>query len=612
MKKHFPKNQNGFALPTVMILGLAILILTLSIVSFSTAVRLNLENNYYNKLATEAAQSGANYAAQCFIENGYFQPWSPAASKPLTQTTDCKGDPITPAIASIVTKPGVVSTFSVEDVNGRTDGATIITSTGKVTKGGRNYTKVVKEVVRSPQIRQNNLTFGYYFNIGNGAFFSTIGHDGNVRAAGKNEYGQLGNGSLDNTTIPQIYNLPTGKTASKTYTNFLSQGYQLYVKTTEGDIYGAGMGDYGQLGNGLLEQKNPNPQLFQLPAGEKGVYVGPLGYATFVLTDKNNIYAAGSCDRGQLGIGTCSGTNQPNPTRVQLPAPDSSDANTIPTDQIVGDANTVYALMQGGRLYGWGNNAYGQLANNSTTASNVPVQIGNFGDSGYPKVKQIAFDGDTIYILDNNGKAWAAGRNHFGQMGYPPGGNYLTIQPVPINSGAGTVEQITTDQWFASFRTSKGDIYSAGINDCGQLGDGTMTPSTDGLVKFRLPGNIKATYVYTASLGKRDSNTNNNTFVIGSDNRVYGAGANTYGQLGIGNNTPCIADPQPMQLFDGANYKAVQVMTGFGSTIVLSDINKVYSVGRNSYGQLGNGSTVDTNTPSQASYLQGDAATYIF
>lgn len=616
-RTYAPKQQ-GFTLPAVLVVSLTILIIGLSMNQTSSSVRTSIDDQYYNRLATEAAQSGVAYGNYCLVKNSYTQSWGSALGRPnLTQTTDCYGTALSPALPTLVEGSNIRVTFNVGDTQGRSDGASLIIAEGKVERlrTGTNtvissYTRKIKRVSRSLDFQQGKAVFGYHIGGTEGAFFATLQSDGKFRAAGSGGYGKLGTGNTNNILIPEAYILPAGKIASRAYTNFLSQGYQMFVKTTDGDLYGAGLNDTGQLGNGSTSNAVSTPVKMNIPSGEKAVYVGPSGYATFVLTDANNIYATGDCTNSLLGTGCSSGSTL-SPTIVLLPTPIVSNLNTIPAQEIVSDATSAYVRMQGGRVYGWGNNAYGQLADGTTNASSSPKQIGIFGDSGQPKATQLAFDGDTVYILDSNGDAWAAGRNDYGQMGrnYSTG-NYTSLQKVPISASAGQVTRITTDQWFASFLTTSGEVWSAGLNDRGQLGNGTNSTRTTAPVKFILPTGIKATYIYTASTGTGSNYSN--TFAIGNDNKVYGAGSNNYGQIGNGSTATRVTTPFAMLNIDGVVNKAVDVLTGYGSTVVLSDTGKIYAVGRNNFGQLGDGTTSNRTSPIEPAYLQARAPNYIF
>lgn len=616
--------QDGFTLPVILMISLGLLIIGLASLQTVSSVRLNFEARYYGQLANEAADAGVARATYCLKNNNYQQTWGSALGRPaLTQATDCQGNPLSPALSSIVSTPGYVSTFYINNLEVRDDGAVLVSAQGsaqRLIKGTSQvidtYSRTVKKSIKPPDVKLGRIALGYYNYNGTGAYFATYGSDGSFRTAGSNNYGELGNGTTQNSLVPGKYLLPTGKIADKAYSNFLSQGFQLFVQTTDGDLYGSGYGANGQLGNGQTNSINSTPQKFQLPNGEKATYVGPNGEATFVITDANNIYSAGSCANGMLGSGTCTSGNISTAVRVALPTPNISDDNTIPENEIVTDYNTTYVRMKGGRVYGWGNNSTGELANGSTTGSNTPVQIGVFGNAGQPKAINLSFDGDTIYIVDSTGDAWAAGRNNYGEVGIGSTTSPITsLQKVQIPSGGGKVIKSTTDQWFASFLTDTGNVYSVGINGKGQLGNGStatrVTAPSSG--KFILPSGVAAIDIWSTSAGTSNSQNYNNTFVVGSDGKVYAAGSNYRGQLGIGSLTPTYRSTAvAMGGIDGLSIKAVSLSAGFGSVIIMTDTNRIFTVGDNTYGQLGDGTTNMRTTPADALFLKSSTPTYLF
>lgn len=623
--KSFNAHSEGFTLPVILIISLSVLVVGLSALQSVNSIRDSFDVQYYSRLANEASQAGVSRATYCLKLNNYQQTWGSEEGKPsLTQATSCTGTLNSPALSSLLSTPNVRVTFEVGNLEARSDGAKLVSATGKVERLQPGSTVVfqtnsfvTKKSIKPPDTQLGRIALGYYNYSGDGSYFATYGSDGNFRAAGSNKYGELGNGTTTNSLEPQKYILPAGKVADKAYTNFLSHGFQLYVQTTDGDLYGSGLGSSGQLGNGAPSTNNSIPQKFQLPNNEKSVYVGPNGSATFVITDANNVYAAGSCSTSLLGNGCTSG-NATTPVRVALPTPNINDLNTIPDQQIVTDSTSVFILMKGGRVYGWGNNQWGQLADGTKTNATTPKQVGTFGDSGQPKAVQLAFDGDTIYIVDNNGDAWAAGRNNYGEMGYDPSTNsYQVLKKIPTPPSSGKVLKVSTDQWTAIFLMDTGDVYGVGLNGRGQIGNGSISSAVSSMAagKFILPNGVKAVDIWSTSAGTSFSQDYNNTFVVGTDGRVYGAGSNAVGQLGIGSFSPAQnASPIAMQIVDGVTVRALSVTSGFGSVVILTDSNRVYTVGNNKFGQLGlgNGSTANTNRPAEALFLKSSTPTYIF
>jgi alpha-tubulin suppressor-like RCC1 family protein len=84
---------------------------------------------------------------------------------------------------------------------------------------------------------------------------------------------------------------------------------------------------------------------------------------------------------------------------------------------------------------------------------------------------------------------------------------------------------------------------------------------------------------------------------------VYGAGSNTYGQLGNGATAAAVKTPVVMNVIDGTSISANTVQVGLGTTVIFTSNGSVYTVGNNSRGQLGDGTTTNRSTPIRAKYL---------
>ena len=86
-----------------------------------------------------------------------------------------------------------------------------------------------------------------------------------------------------------------------------------------------------------------------------------------------------------------------------------------------------------------------------------------------------------------------------------------------------------------------------------------------------------------------------NTFAIKQDGRLFGAGYNGEGQLGIGCLTCCSCFVQEISL--GSNWKRVDA--GYRSTIAVTKQGLIYGWGRGSSGQFGTNNTISYSSPVQ-------------
>jgi hypothetical protein len=95
----------AFALPTVLIASIVLLMVLAVSVTATAAVRTTLQNQYYVQLAQIAGESGVAYAKACLAANGNIPQWTDA--KPLTPSTDCFGNQIlSPTVKALVIAGG--------------------------------------------------------------------------------------------------------------------------------------------------------------------------------------------------------------------------------------------------------------------------------------------------------------------------------------------------------------------------------------------------------------------------------------------------------------------------------------------------------------------------
>lgn len=81
--------KGGFALPTVLIASVVMMIILTVSVSSVAAIRTALKAQYYEQLAQVAGEAGVAYAKACLAKNGNIPQWTNA--QPLKPNTDCSG-----------------------------------------------------------------------------------------------------------------------------------------------------------------------------------------------------------------------------------------------------------------------------------------------------------------------------------------------------------------------------------------------------------------------------------------------------------------------------------------------------------------------------------------
>lgn len=415
----------GFALPTVMIASVVMLMVLLSGLVAASSSNTALREQYAAKQVKLASQAGVAMANACLAKNFNSVTW---AGKVLRPNTDCNGNTVSGASAYVLDTPTVKTTFEVPDV-------TIVNNTQQVNVTSKiqyfrstsstsigESTQVTGAVIGS-QSGFSTVAFGYCSSgcgADAGMQLAVVLATGEVKALGRNNNGRLGTGNLNDTLTPGTFILPVNERGVAAFSNFLSIGRQFSVRTLSGKVYSAGSNEFGQLGSGAASPVSTPVQFGTIGnSGQpKGLFVGLSNYATYVMADDNNVYSAGSCTSGLLGSG-CSSGNSSTPVRVALPTPNVSDPNTLPetTNDWVQSTNfnvdrlNAFVRMKGGAVYGWGVNDWGQLGDATMTTRNTPIRIQALSNFASPLATQIAFSGNSLYLLDTTGRVWATGEN---------------------------------------------------------------------------------------------------------------------------------------------------------------------------------------------------------
>ena len=188
---------------------------------------------------------------------------------------------------------------------------------------------------------------------GGKGFSLFVDDDGKVYSSGEGGYGQLGLNSTTDYTIPQ--EITYFSTAGITIVKVFAGEYHSMALDDNGNLYGWGRNDKGQLGLGHFNSPVLVPTALDMSNFDGDPTKVDLGgLHSLVITDQDKSYTFGDNSEGQLGIGNT--TNQHTPQLV--------NSNTL--SGATGGDNTLLLTKDGqggpGDLLGSGNNKCGQLA----------------------------------------------------------------------------------------------------------------------------------------------------------------------------------------------------------------------------------------------------------
>ncbi|WKU07154.1 hypothetical protein [Micromonospora sp. HUAS LYJ1] len=187
---------------------------------------------------------------------------------------------------------------------------------------------------------------------------------GEVYTWGDNTYGQIGNGTTTRQTSPVKISLPGGATA----TSIAVGAFHTLVVTSTGAAYAWGYNNYGQLGNGTNTNSSV-PVAVSLPSGTLLRDIDAGLSHSLAITTAGRALAWGANSVGQLGNGTTNAAGLNVPVSVHLPA-------GVELVGIAGGQSHSLAVTTGGQVLAWGLNNYGQLGeNNSVPARTTPTYV---------------------------------------------------------------------------------------------------------------------------------------------------------------------------------------------------------------------------------------------
>jgi alpha-tubulin suppressor-like RCC1 family protein len=200
-------------------------------------------------------------------------------------------------------------------------------------------------------------------------------------------------------------------------------------------------------------------------------------------------------------------------------------------------------------------------------------------------IVQIATGGAHSCALTGAGGVWCWGLNWNGQLG--DGTTTTRLTPVAVSSLGSGVRAIALGDSHSCALTSGGAVLCWGSNNNGELGDGTLVERRTTPVAVRTLGSG----VQAIAAGGSGSNGSSCALLVSGAVRCWGA--NAFGQLGDGSTTDRNSPAAVSTL--GSGVRAIDVggshacaLTGFGSFVCWGD---------NAFGQLGDGSTTRSSVP---------------
>ncbi|WP_181411094.1 Kelch repeat-containing protein [Nocardioides humi] len=212
---------------------------------------------------------------------------------------------------------------------------------------------------------------------------------------------------------------------------------------------------------------------------------------------------------------------------------------------------------------------------------------------------QIAAGGCHALALDAQGRVWAWGSNVSGQIGKGSTGGAWVDTPVEVldkvsTIGAGYLHSLAV--------RIDGTLWTWGDNATGQLGLGdTILRDAPTQVSAMGPGSIGGVRAVSGGVGA--------SYALTRDGKAWSWGANSTGDLGLGDTTQRTTPTRITTLGDGTTAGPVrQIIGASGGAAALMADGTVRAWGVNSSGQLGGGASGTSTSPVAVPGLTGQVA----
>jgi alpha-tubulin suppressor-like RCC1 family protein len=299
---------------------------------------------------------------------------------------------------------------------------------------------------------------------------------------GANNAGQLGNGPAGNDMTPVFdSHVPVDVTNLTSGVQAIAGGDSHTCAVVNGAAKCWGLNNFGQVGDNTTTPRH-SPAAVSSISGVQAIAAGGAHSCAIV---NGAAMCWGLNSSGQLGNAT---PGDPPPGDSHVPVPVTGLGSGVIA--IAAGENHTCAIVTGGAVKCWGNNASGQLGNSATGGiAATPVPVTGLGSGAIA----IAAGHNHTCAVAAGGAAKCWGSNDSGQLGdgspdpnlpLPPDSN-APVQVTGLTSG---VQSIATGSQHSCATTTAGGVFCWGLNSSAQIAADPNDPTLGSL--FAAPRQI--------------------------------------------------------------------------------------------------------------------------
>ncbi|XP_072748341.1 E3 ubiquitin-protein ligase HERC2 [Anoplolepis gracilipes] len=285
--------------------------------------------------------------------------------------------------------------------------------------------------------------------------------DGKVYSTGYGAAGRLGIGGTDSVMIPTLLESIQHVFIKKVAVS--SGGKHCLALSSEGHVYSWGEGDDGKLGHGN-KMSYDRPKLIEDLLGVEIVDIACGGHHSAAITSAGWLYTWGKGRYGRLGHGDSD--DQLRPKVVEA----LQDYKVIDVACGSGDAQTL-CVTDDDNVWSWGDGDYGKLGRGGSDGCKVPLKIDSLAGLGVIKVE---CGSQFSVALTRSGAVYTWGKGDYHRLGHGTDDHVRRPRKVAALQGKKIIS-IATGSLHCVACSDKGEVFTWGDNDEGQLGDGTTS-----------------------------------------------------------------------------------------------------------------------------------------
>ncbi len=418
-------------------------------------------------------------------------------------------------------------------------------------------------------------------------------------------FGEVAFNGLDEETAPIT---DVSKVAAGT-------DHSLILKT-DGTLWSAGGNQFGQLGDGTI---NPRSYPQQIASGVIDIAAGH--HTSLWVKGDGSLWTCGANENNQIGGNNSTGRWRPQSVAIEVKAVFagqthnlylknddtlhafgmSSQSTQVATDVRTAAAGAFHTLFvkNDNTLWGIGFDSNGKRIVTNFIQNNAPRQLAS-------QVSLVVAGDEHSLILKENGSLWAEGLNRHGEIGTGNTTPVLLYQKIEDN-----VATLSAYQNSSAYITTSGTSYTMGKPVASsQASSNILTPQQ--IAKDQSSIDLGATHVLQIGVNQQLSSLGNNevgqlasesppapgsfkligknlnsmslgdghALIVDGDGNLWGAGSNQYGALGDGSQI----DRTNFVLIDS---KVTRASAGNSYSLYLKEDGTLWGMGANWYNNLG-------------------------